>query len=108
MSLLKVEKTPSPQKIDQSRIQEKLNRLSDLYVEGLISKEKYLADREAISKPLLAPPQPRKRDTEIFTAGDFENRYKALSPSERRAVWRSIIDYIEIDAQGNMRVIFKA
>ena len=95
-------------KTDPAKIQAKLDRLKDLYVDGLISKEQYLADRKKLDQK---PPEPPQTDfstvRQVITAKDFRSRYEAFSPSERRALWRSIIDHIEVDANRTVRLFFR-
>lgn len=97
-------------KPDSAKIQAKLDRLKDLYVDGLISKEQYLSDRETLTAPLRAP-EPPQTDFEairrVITGKDFRTRYEAFTPPQRRALWRSILDRIEIDEERNIRLIFR-
>ena len=76
--------------------------------EDRISKEQYLADRKKLDQK---PPEPPQTDfsavRQVITAKDFRSRYEAFSPSERRALWRSIIDHIEVDANRTVRLFFR-
>lgn len=84
---------PRPKRPDNSQ---KLKRLTDLYVDGLISKEEFLSRRDA----LTFPPDPKPTDysqlREIVLDGDFRTEYGNLTRTERRALWRSVVDRIEV------------
>ena len=101
-----------PQKKKQpENIQPKLDRLKDLYVDGLIDKQQYLADRnkllQTLSQPDNAPPQPDYAALRQLIGQDFQTRYGLLNAPQKRAFWRTLIDHIDIDESRNMRLFFK-
>lgn len=102
---------PHKPKVDIAKIHAKLDRLTDLYVDGLISKEKYLADREKISQPLsesiVIPPSPDYSKIREIISSTFRDRYASFTPPQKQSFWHSIIERITIDADGNMRFYFK-
>lgn len=109
----KVRYKQKPQKKKQpANIQPKLDRLKDLYVDGLIDKAQYLADREKLLQTLSqADNEPQKPDYAALRqliGQDFRSRYSALNPQEQRTVWGVLIDHIDIDESRNMRLFFKA
>lgn len=95
---------------DVAAINAKLERLKDLYVDGLIDKTKYLADRERLTKPLQqardAPKLPDYEALRKIIGQDFQTRYFALSQQDKQAFWRSLLDRIEIYPDGTIRFYF--
>lgn len=96
-------------KADIAAIKSKLNRLSELYVEGIIEREKFNADREKLTKQLedatAKPPAGEYAAAQKIVIKDFAQHYATLTAQERRELWRSILDRIEIDS-GNIRFYF--
>lgn len=109
----KVHYKQKPQKKKQTaNIQPKLDRLKDLYVDGLIDKAQYLADREKLLQTLSQldnkPSQPDYAALRQLIGQDFQTRYGLLNAQQKRAFWRTLIDHIDIDESRNMRLFFKA
>lgn len=71
----------------------KLERLTDLYVDGLITKEDYITRRDALTSP---PPPAPVPVPQIVLSGDFRKEYGNLTRIEKRAIWRSVVDRIEM------------
>lgn len=93
---------------DRAAVMAKIDRLKDLYVDGLIDKKQYLADRE---KLLAQIPQEQTVSNltaarNIVLAGDFRERYNELSREDKRSLWRSIVARIDADGEGNLTVHF--
>lgn len=93
---------------DKEAIIAKVERLKDLYIDGIIEKDQFLADREK----LLAQIQEEKpvRDLsavrQIVLQSDFRDRYNELAREDKRSLWRSIVDHIEADDMGNYSIFF--
>ena len=98
--------------LDTAKVQAKLDRLKDLYVDGLIDKQQYLVDRqrilESLQQPDSEPQQPDYTQLRQLIGQDFQSRYDALNAAEKRAFLRTLIDHIDIDESRNMRLFFKA
>lgn len=97
-------------KPDAAAINAKLDRLKDLYVDGLIDKQKYLADREKLIKPLqeahnltLSNDYAALRE---LVGKDFQARYIALSPQNKQAFWRALLGRIIIHPDGGIDFYF--
>ena len=93
---------------DPSTVKAKLSRLKDLYIDGLISREEYLADRERLAALLDAPqtaPVSLSATRTLF-AGDFTSMYERLSQPQKKALWRSVISEIDADAENNFIIHF--
>lgn len=96
-------------KVDTAAIEKKLERLKDLYVDGLITKAQYKADYDKL-QALRADNAPIAPDYEKVRKIIKENltaEYQKLTPENKRVLWRSIIDYIAIDADKNIELFFK-
>ncbi len=104
-------KTVQAQKkpVDRAAIQRKIDRLKDLYIDGLIEKAEFARDRDALLAQLPAdPPAPRVLSAvrDVILAADFRERYASLSREDKRALWRSIIDHIDADPHGTLSIFF--
>lgn len=94
--------------VDVGAIQRKLSRLQDLYVDGMISRasydEKYqalISQQEAAQEAQLSSATARDLEPlRQLLAGDFRSIYSTLSPSERHALWASVIDHIVVKCAG--------
>lgn len=104
-------KAPKTQKkpVDLAAIQRKIDRLTELYVDDLITKEKFSQERSALLAQLpKEDPAPRdlSQIRDILMAADFRDRYASLSREDKRSLWRSIIDHIDADPHGNLSIYF--
>lgn len=82
------------------KINKKINRLNDLYIEGNISREKYddnLLSFKSKQKELLKLKVKVKRKNIISLPDNAIDLYKMLNNENRRAFWSKYIDYIEFD-----------
>nr|WP_296771379.1 zinc ribbon domain-containing protein [Selenomonas sp.] len=95
--------TPAPGKDKIKSINAKLSRLKDLYIDGLIDKDSYRVDYERLQKELAMatyvtanqktiPPLVDK----IMDDDDFVNTYLTLSREQKRELWQSFIQRIEL------------
>ena len=102
----------SKQKI--AKVNRKLTRLKELYVNDLISLDEYKSDKEQYEKELAtlleeqkAVKEPINLDNlEKYLDMDIKGLYAPLTNEEKRYFWRSIIKEIHFDGQRNIRVIF--
>lgn len=107
--------------IDMSKeitsVENKLSKLKDLYVRDLIRIEDYEKDyKEYLAQLDELYKQQEKIETNIpdanldtlksFLSNDFNLVYNSLSRIEKRRIWLSVIDYIVIDKDYNMRIFF--
>ena len=100
-----------------SSIESKLSRLKDLYVRDLIRIEDYEKDyKEYVAQLEELYKQQEKIETNIsdtsldtlksFLSNDFSLVYNSLSRIEKRRIWLSVIDYIVIDKDYNIKIFF--
>lgn len=108
-------------KLDSSKeitsLENKLNKLKDLYIRDLIRIEDYEKDyKEYVSQLENLYKEQEKTQTDIpnndinalksFLKQDFSKIYNKLSRLEKRRIWLSVIDYIVLDADYNMKIFF--
>lgn len=98
--------------IDIDQIKNKLNRLSELYIDGRISKEKYDQEYNKYNEEIkLSKEQDKKkRDLSIYDSlldNTAIEIYNKLNNDSKRAFWSRYIDYIERDEQLKFIVHFK-
>lgn len=105
----KKEKKP---KINTKKLNEKLERLAELYIEGKITKEKYDIEYKKI-KIQLDKVQDIKNEEHDFKNlqkilnQDISSIYNNLSNENKRNFWASFIDYIEITPEYEYHIQFK-
>ena len=98
-------------------IENKLSKLKDLYIRDLIRIEEYEKDyKEYVAQLDELYKQQAKIETNIpdtnldilksFLNNDFNSEYKLLSRTKKRRLWLSVIDYIVIDKDYNMKIFF--
>ena len=84
---------PAPKPIDNTA---KLERLTELYVEGEISREEYQKRKDALTvPPVIKTPTPRIKEIAL-SGDDLRESYQTFTRQERRAVWKSVIDRIDV------------
>lgn len=100
-----------------SSLESKLNKLKDLYVRDLIRIEDYEKDyKQYVSQLEEMYNQQKKIETNIpdnnldmlksFLSNNFLLEYNKFSRLQKRRLWLSIIDYITIDKDYNMKIFF--
>ena len=107
--------------IDMSKeitsVENKLSKLKDLYVRDLIRIEDYEKDyKEYLAQLNELYKQQEKIETNIpdtnlntlksFLSNDFNLVYNSLSRIEKRRIWLSVIDYVVIDKDYNIKIFF--
>ena len=107
----KVTYKPKQKRKKPVNIASKLDRLKDLYVDGLIDKAQYLADREKLLQTLHdadnEPPRNDYAKVRQIISGDFRTRYAQLTRENKRAFWRAILDRVEWSASKEVRFFFR-
>ena len=105
-SSVQVQPKQKKQRINRASIEGKLSRLKELYIDGDITKDKYIAERDRLtamlSKAQETPARPR-----IVVGRDFLAGYTGLSPADKKAFWREIIDHVVVDNDKNTLIYFR-
>lgn len=91
-------------KITIADIEAKMERLKDLYVDGMIDKATYKADHDKLNVLLAeislqetySPPVPIAL-REIVAAADFKSTYNELTRENKQRFWKSIISRITFE-----------
>ena len=89
---------------DKTKIQKKMEKLKDLYLDDLISKEVYERDYRALDKDLNAY-QPAKQVIAVDDVSEALKKYKELSMESKKAFWGRILRRVELDRDGNIFLI---
>lgn len=108
------EAKPKP-KCDKVKISEKMRRLNVMYMAGGKSDDEYTQEMADL-KRLLTEAERAEEDTKPrdltplreFLSTDFETIYTTLEPSEKRQLWRSIIDTMPTKGNTIVDIKFKA
>lgn len=95
----------------RAAILKKIDRLKDLYVNELITLDEMKVDKAKYLQALSEIPE-KDAPVRDFTAVrnilnmNLQEVYSALSPTERRRLWRSVIKEIQVDHDKNIEIIF--
>ena len=109
LSIESVEQKQTPVKSNRKKIEKKLEKLNDLYVNEFIDMEKYKQEYALLQSQIIDEAEPEKKDlTAIkkFLEGDIMDIYSTLSIEEKRALWRSVIKEIKIYKKEIVEVVF--
>jgi len=97
----------------QKKLEEKISKLKDLYLNDLITLEEYKIDKNnyeklisSLPKPSINPTKDLGRVRELLDC-DINELYPALDIQEKNQFWRSFIDKISIDKEHNLDIHFK-
>lgn len=100
-------------KLNPDKINAKLERLNDLYIEGRITKEKYDKDYSKFKEEikLVEVQEETKRDTskykKILENASAMDIYEKLTDENKRIFWSNYIEYIEESEESKFKIIFK-
>lgn len=100
---LSLKKVPAP-KTNIKELKEEMDRLNKQYRKNRISEQEYDYEFERLEKKIEAATktQPKERDLsplyEFLNSG-WKGVYSTLSTTEKRALWRSVIDTINVDTK---------
>jgi DNA integrity scanning protein DisA with diadenylate cyclase activity len=95
-----------------SALENKINRLKELFINGFISMDEYREDREKYEKEIeklsdTSLPEPIDTSAlEKILAKDFTNYYWNMSPEEKRYFWRSFVKEIRISEDKHITIFF--
>lgn len=98
--------------IDVEKLKKKVDRLTDLYIEGRISKEKYDKEYNKTTDLINANSVSNKENIDLSNLKkvfkkDTIEIYRNLSNENKRNFWASFIDYIEIMEDNEYIIHFK-
>ncbi len=99
---LELKKDVYKPEVNIREIKEEMERLNKQWRKGRIKEKEYDYEYERLEKKLLKAEEgkPKKKDlTPLydFMNSGWKNIYDTLNCVEKRALWRSVIDYIEVD-----------
>ena len=97
-------------KSQKQKLEKKIKRLKDLYINELITLEEYKADLNKFNAELdKIPTDTIKTDfraIETLLNMDIESLYYELTHAERQVLIRSVIKQIKVDAKNKMELVF--
>ena len=96
-----------------ARIERKQKKLYNLYMDDLIDAATYKEEYNSFKKQLeelrsipFSPAVDTRKKTEELLSGDWISVYSSFTDLEKNAFWKSFIDKIIIDVNGNIDIIF--
>ena len=96
-------KVKKPKKKDPAPLKAKLERLKELYIDGIIDRSEYDKRREVIEKSMAESVAQKP----VFDLpDDWKEIYANATKEARKAAWRSVIAQISIDKENNIDVQF--
>ncbi len=98
-----LEKQKPPMDVD--RIHKRMNKLKDLYLDDLISKDVYEADYRALEKQLELPVS-APRTISVDGIDEMLKKYHELSKTSQKAFWGRVLKRIDCDNSGNIFLTF--
>ena len=99
--------------VDANKIKQKISRLQELYINGLIDMDSYKEQYESLNNDLIiATKQEKPKLDNLSKISDILNKftietYNSLDRMQKRYFWQSLIDYIEVDKEKNLKIYFK-
>lgn len=106
-----LKKKNSPKKSNKTEIENKIKKLNDLYINDFITLEEY-KEKHAFYKSKIIEDEDFKDTYNIemyrkMLNIDFKEKYIKLEREDKRAFWRSFIEEIKIDHDGNIKLKFQ-
>lgn len=97
--------------IDIKEITDEMDDLNYMFRKKRISREKYDYEYEILEKRLIEAERLMPEEADLsglheFLNSGWKNVYRSLDKAEQRALFRSVIKEIVVDADGNISVIF--
>lgn len=99
VELNKIEKAKKPVKSNRKAIEKKLQKLNDLYVNDFINMDQYKQERDFLQSQIIEDSE--QEDVNVafaavkkFFEGDFRDSYHTLTPEQKQAMWRAVINKI--------------
>ena len=115
-TVVEYEATAKPARDKAARIaklQGKVDKLKELFINDLISLEEYKADKERIAAQIDALQAEAAEEPTVNTEAlkqlqnmNFRGIYEGMEPDEKRRFWRAIIKVIWFDEERNINVEF--
>jgi hypothetical protein len=97
-------------KVNVANLREQLRRLNVAYMAGNMDDAEYISQTKELNTMILKAEKDAKEDPaekdlsalKVVLETDFRGIYQELSLEDRRRFWRSLIDAIHLDADGNV------
>lgn len=102
------QKKQEKQKGNIRKLEQKRDRLKELYLNELITLDEYKRDRAEIDAEIASQgaEKPVPPLTHIELPKDFETLYKGFSVREKRYLWQGVVKEIRVHADGDLEIIF--
>lgn len=112
ISLESREKKTAKKAVDKSKILAKIEKLKDLYLNDLITRDMYEKDYLNLSS-LLSDTEEKEKEAnrkpiDLKQFDDFKNSYDKLDPEHRKAFWSRVISKIIVNKNGEKTLILNA
>ncbi len=93
------------------KLLDKMEKLKELYLEDLIDMDTYRKDYQMLNNRLeTIKESAKKQDPDSLThllSTDFNSIYHLLNASEKRLMWRAVIERIVVDCNNELTIFYK-
>ena len=96
-------------KWERAKIEEKLERIKELYIDGVIDKAEYMKRKEEQERKLSEIRTGSEHDITMLKEVlkmDIESIYGTFTPEEKRYFWRQIVKEIRFGIDRKIEVLF--
>ena len=109
LRIKKRQKAAPQKKIDTAKINAKLEKLKDLYLSDLITKDMYEKDYKqmtALLREADAESQEKAKPIDTSYLDNFADIYSTMTPESKKAFWSRILKSVIVSENGDFSVTF--
>lgn len=112
ISINSIDNKKIKESINTEKLEKKLDRLNELYIDGRIDKEKYNKEYDHINEIIATTKKSKQKKRDLKPYYEILNKpfidiYNQLNNAGKRAFWLKFINYIEKDEKDNFKIFFK-
>lgn len=98
---LVVRQQEKKKKVDVSAIKKKMDKLTDLYMNDLIDRQKYEREYRDL-QDRVKQQETQRQPVSVEELHSLLDAYKSLSKAAQRTFWNTVLERIEVDAEGKI------
>ena len=98
---LVVRQQEKKKKVDVSAIKKKMDKLTDLYMNDLIDRQKYELEYRDL-QDRVKQQETQRQPVSVEELHSLLAAYKSLSKAAQRTFWNTVLERIEVDAEGKI------
>lgn len=98
---LVVRQQEKKKKVDVSAIKKKMDKLTDLYMNDLIDRQKYEREYRDL-QDRVKQQETQRQPVSVEELHSLLDAYKSLSKAAQRTFWNTVLERIEVDPEGKI------